>query len=102
MTREEPNPVTFAEGDLFSSYSDLEKKISAYEKARAVQLVRRDCRLLEAARKRIPKRVEGANENLRYFSMHFACVFGGKKYQAKGKGIRPNQRYYYDFRLIDY
>ena len=86
--------ISFSAGDKFSSYSELETRIRAYEAENAVQLIRRDCRLMEAARKRTPKRVEQANKDLKYFSMHFACIFGGKKYTGKGKGVRPNQRCY--------
>ena len=75
--------ASFEVGDQFSSYSDLTSRIKAFEKASSVQLSQRDSRTLEAARKRVPKRVEVAKAELIYYSIHFICVFGGKKYRNK-------------------
>ena len=47
----------------------------------------------EAADSRVPKRVKNANTALVYYSISFSCVFGGKKYNNKGSGKRPHQRY---------
>ena len=80
-------------GDLFSSYEELETKISSYQKENFVQLARRDSRTLDVARKRVPKRVEKANPSLVYYTIHFACVFGGKKYKNEGTGQRSQQKY---------
>ena len=81
--------VNFAVGETFSTYAELEAKIDAYQKENFVQLTRRDTRTLTAARKRVPRRVEGANCALVYYTVHFACVFGSKKYK---KGQRLKQR----------
>ena len=66
-------------GESFSSYEELDAKIRSYQKDKFVQLSKRDSRTLEMAKKRVPKRVEGANPALIYYTIHFACVFGGKK-----------------------
>ena len=79
-------------GEAFSSYTDVEAKIKAYQREKFVQLNRRDSRTLAAAGKRVPKRVEGARIDLQYYSVHFACVFGGKKYKSEGTGKRARQR----------
>jgi len=84
--------VSFEIGESFSSYSDLEDKVKAYEESRSVQLTHRDSRTLESAQKRVPKRVLGSNPNLKYYSIHYSCLFGGKKYKDKGSGQRVNQR----------
>ena len=68
------------------------EKIQCYEAERFVQLIHRDSRTLEMAKKRVPKRVALAKSDLVYYNIHFACVFGGKKYVKKGTGERPNQR----------
>ena len=47
-----------------------------------VQLTQRDSRTLEAARKRVPKRVEVAKTKLIYYNICFAYVLGGKKYNT--------------------
>ena len=82
----------FVVGESFTSYKQLEEKVKIYEKSNFVQLGHRDSRTLEAARKRVPKRVEGANNELKYYSIHLTCVFGGKKYKNKSTGKRLNQR----------
>ena len=85
--------TTFAVSECFSSYEEPAKKVDAYQKEKYVQLTHRDSRTLEAASKRVPKRVEIANKGLRYYSVHLACVFGGKKCTSKGSGQRPTLRY---------
>ncbi len=84
--------VGFVVGESFSSYTELEEKIKSYQKEKFVQLTHRDSRTLENARKRVPKRVEGANGALVYYTLHFACMFGGKKYKNEGTGQRIKQR----------
>lgn len=83
--------VSFTLGECFISYRDLEEKINLYENSRCVQMTRRDSRTLEAARKRVPKRVEGANEKLIYYSLHFTCLFGGKNFKSKSSKDRKRQ-----------
>ena len=64
----------FAGGETFASYTELEKKIKKYEVNKFVQLVHRDSRTLEAAIKRVSKRVEGANEDLCAIIASISCV----------------------------
>lgn len=85
-------PVSFCVGEKFSSFSDFENKLTKYEKYNAIQMSRRDSRTLEAAAKRVPKRVEGAPSKLKYYEVHYTCLFGGKTYTRKGNGIRKHQR----------
>ena len=80
-------------GKSFSSYGELDAKIRSYQKDKFVQLSKRDSRTLEMAKKRVPKRVEGSNPALIYYTIHFACVFGGKKYKNEGTGQRCKQRF---------
>ena len=84
--------VGFAIGEKFSSYSALKEKISAYEESTNIQLNHSDSKTLEAARKRVPRKVEKARKDLVYYYINLSCVFGGKKYQCKGSGKRPRQR----------
>ena len=71
--------TAFVVGEKFGSYEDLQKKVDVYQKEKYVQLNHRDLRMLDAASKRVPKRVEIANKKLCYYMVHLACVFGGKK-----------------------
>ncbi len=85
-------------GDLFSSYKELQTKLKLYESSNHVQLSHRDSRTIKGAKKRI-KRVQGANEDLVYYSIHMVCIFGGKKYKNMGTGQRAYQRYWKHFPL---
>ena len=76
----------------FHLYEELKAKISTYEKSSNVQLVYNDSQTLEAARKRAPKRIEIANRDLMYYSLHLTCLFGVKKFKSKGIGQRPHHR----------
>ena len=56
--------MSFVVGETFASYTELEKKLKTYKVNKFVQLVQRDSRTLEATIKKMPKRVEGANEDV--------------------------------------
>ena len=77
--------------ESFTSYKQLEEKVKIYERSNFVQLGHRDSRTLEAARKRVPIRVDGANNELKYYSIHLTCVFGDEikstRIKAQGKGF---------------
>ena len=59
-------------------------------------MVKRDCRTFEAAKKRIPKRIENANKSLCYQSIKYICKFSGKprnsdlKWKRTTKSFRSN------------
>ena len=82
--------VHLAVGSTFSSFEKLEAEVKVHQSEKFVQLMKRDTRTLEMARKRVPKRVEGANI---YYSIHYTCAFGGKSYKNEGTGQRRNQRW---------
>ena len=71
----------FTVEESFSSYK--QEKVKLYERTRFIQLVHTHSRTLEGARKRVPKRVQNAKMDLRYYSIHLTCAFGGKKYKRK-------------------
>ena len=81
--------VLFTIGEKFSSYTQLKEKIGAYERSNCVQLTHTDSKTLETACKRAPVKAGKAKQDLVYYYI----LFSGKKYQSKGKGKRPNQRY---------
>lgn len=64
---------------------ELKKKLANYEKAKSIQLSHRDSRTLDAARKRVPKRVKTAKQELVYHNITLSCVFGGRRYNNKRK-----------------
>ena len=61
--------MSFVVGETFASYAELETKKKRNKRRNAVQRAHRVLKTLEAARKRVPKRVEGANEDLRYHNL---------------------------------
>ena len=86
--------MSFSVEDTFSSYNELLGRVKSFEETTYSQLVHRDSRTLEAAAKRVPKKVGKANKELAYYTINITCVFGGgKKYQNRGTGIRSQQRY---------
>ena len=85
--------MSFSVGDTFSSYNELLGRVKSFEEKTCSQLIHGDSQILEAAAKRVPKKVEKANKELVYYTINLTCVFGGKKYQNRGTGIRPQQRY---------
>ena len=70
--------MLFSVGDTFSSYNELLWRVKFFEEITYSQLVHRDSRTLEAAAKRVPKKVEKANKELVYYTINLTCVFGGK------------------------
>ena len=54
--------MSFVFSETFASYAQARNKKRCTKRTNVVQLVHRDSRTLEAARKRVPKRVEKANE----------------------------------------
>ena len=53
--------MSFSVGDTFSSYNELLGRVKSFEETTYSQLVHRDSWTLEAAAKRVPKKVEKAN-----------------------------------------
>ena len=60
----------FVVGESFSSYDSLDAKIRSYQKAKFIQWTKRDIRILEMAKKQIPKHVEEANSCLIYYTIY--------------------------------
>ena len=77
-------------GDTFRTFDELTEKIKQVQHASFVQLYMRDSRTIEAAKKRMPKIAAKpkANSLLRYHSLQYSCVFGGKCHRTESKGIR--------------
>ena len=58
-----------------------------------IQFYHKDSRTLQGAKKCAPSSVEKANVSLKYFTIDLACLFGGKGYNAKEKGVRHHKKY---------
>jgi len=89
----EYDSMNFVVGEKFSSYQQLEEKITAYQDGDNIQLVYTNSQTLDALEKRAPKRVQKANDKLRYYFLHLTCNLGGKQFQCIGSGQRTHHRY---------
>ena len=87
VDEDKENQVFFV-GQHFTSVEQLDKTKENYEKQNFCQLWKRDVRTLEAAMKRVPKRVAMANKSLRYYSMKLSCKFGGKECKPRENAKR--------------
>ena len=80
----------FAVGKEFSSFDELKDAIDKYQLSTYSQFYVRDSRTIAATAKRAPKR--RIKEDLKYGYLVYSCIAGGKKFQSKSTGSRPNQR----------
>ncbi|KAL1442481.1 hypothetical protein MTO96_030787 [Rhipicephalus appendiculatus] len=71
--------VTFRVGDRFASFVELEKVVAAYSSRNSVQLWKRDARTIDAARKRVGNIASKMGEHLKYQSLKYCCIHGGKE-----------------------
>ena len=79
-----------AVGDTFTSFEDVEKAIKNLEAEQKVTYWKRDSRTLAAAQRfciNLPQ-----NERIKYYTIKYTCIKGGKPHQSTSKGKRPNQR----------
>ena len=76
---------SFAVGDLFSTFNELEAKVKAYECENFVKFWKRDARTIEAAKKRLNKFLK---PELKYYELKYCCIHGGQGFKVKGKGSR--------------
>ncbi|XP_065684171.1 uncharacterized protein LOC124813832 isoform X2 [Hydra vulgaris] len=75
--------VIWKVGQKFTSIELVEACKTNYELKRLCQLVKSKVRSLEAAKKRIPKRIALANMALHYQTLQFVCKFSGKSSQPE-------------------
>ena len=90
MTSNESANTGFFQGREFSSFEEINREISEYEKRFFVNLYIRSSRSIESAKRRAPDKV--FREDLQFSELDFFCKEGGRKIVSKSKGVRPNQR----------
>eukprot|EP00118_Oscarella_pearsei_P025641 m.308518 g.308518 ORF g.308518 m.308518 type:complete len:240 (+) comp44144_c0_seq1:143-862(+) len=78
--------IRIEEGMEFGSLDELSETIRKWEQQNYVQLYRRDSRTIEAAKKRMTKRI--FRDELGFSDIHYACVHGGRKFVSKSAGKR--------------
>ena len=79
--------VSFAVGESFGTFEELEVKIKAYEQRHYVQLWKRDTRTVQAAQKRLNSPL---SERIKYYEVKYSCIHGGKNFKARGEGKRSS------------
>lgn len=85
----EEGPAKIVVGAEFRSFEELQCAMAAFEEEQKITYWRRDARTFRAAKKRVDV---SDNPALAYYEIRYACVKGGRRYEAKGSGVRPNQR----------
>ncbi|KAK0080925.1 hypothetical protein PV325_013085 [Microctonus aethiopoides] len=82
------NDVSFHLGEMFDSYEELENKLEQYSKRSLVHYWRRDSRTVTGAHMKTTRPI---SERLKYYSVKYACIYGGQKFLPRGAGRRQSQ-----------
>ncbi|CAH1107145.1 unnamed protein product [Psylliodes chrysocephalus] len=70
------------ENYAFSSYEELNKAITLYEKQNRVQFWKRDCKTLDNAKNHCPKLYSKGKAALKYI-IKYCCIHGGQSFRPK-------------------
>ena len=87
--------MDFKVNDKFSSYTELENKISEYCKKNHADLHKRDARTLKSAVKQKKISQERAQKTeLVYYEVKYTCIHGGRNaYTPRGQGTRKTSTF---------
>lgn len=84
----EEEDVSFHLGEMFDSYEELEQKLEKFSKRSLVHYWRRDSRTVSGAHMKTARPI---SERLKYYSVKYACIYGGQKFLPRGAGRRQSQ-----------
>lgn len=87
-TGADDNDVSFQLGELFNSYEELENKLERFSKRSLVHYWRRDSRTVSGAHMKTARPI---SQRLKYYSVKYACIYGGQKFLPRGAGRRQSQ-----------
>jgi len=73
--------MPFTVGEQFASFDLLNERVTQIEHRENLSLWKRDCRTVEKAKTKGVKR--HINADLVYYSVHYACYHGGRKFKSK-------------------
>ena len=79
--------ISFAVGDSFHTFEELDKKIRLYEQCNSVQLWKRDTRTIQAAQKRMSRPL---NERIKYYEIVYSCIHGERDSNQRELGSVPH------------
>ena len=80
--------VCFHLGEMFDSYEELEQKLERFSKQSFVHYWRRDSRTVNGAHMKTARPISA---RLKYYSVKYACIYGGQKFLPRGAGRRQSQ-----------
>lgn len=80
--------LSFRLGEMFDSYEELEQKLDRFSKQSLVHYWRRDSRTVSGAHMKTARPI---SERLKYYSVKYACIYGGQKFLPRGAGRRQSQ-----------
>lgn len=80
---------TFRVGEMFPSYEELEKRLELHCSESLVYYWRRDTRTVKGACRKTSRII---SNKLKYYSLRYACVFGGEKKKCRSQGKRNNNK----------
>ena len=86
-------PSIFQIGQTFSSFDGLERTKSTYETKHFCQLVKRDCRTFEAAKKENSQENRKCKQVVCYQSIKYVCKFSGKPRDSDLKRKRTTKSF---------
>lgn len=75
----------FSIGETFSSYEELRLRLENHSKKSLVHYYRRDSRTVSGAHVKTNRPID---KKLVYYSIKFACIYGGQKFSPKGRGFK--------------
>ncbi|XP_012138989.1 uncharacterized protein LOC100880453 [Megachile rotundata] len=84
----EDEDISFHLGEMFDSYEELEHKLEKFSKRSLVHYWRRDSRTVSGAHMKTARPI---SERLKYYSVKYACIYGGQKFLPRGAGRRQSQ-----------
>lgn len=76
---------SFDKLEQFSTFEELSQRLSVHCKNDFVYYWRRDSRTVEGAHLKTSRPI---SKKLKYYSVKYACVFGGQKFTTRGRGER--------------
>ncbi|KAG7308157.1 hypothetical protein JYU34_006817 [Plutella xylostella] len=77
----------------FESLEELDTFITNYERINCVQLWKKTAKTIEKSKAVCPKKLASCNEDLKYYSLMYACKIGGRAFKSNGRGIRHTSTY---------
>ena len=86
--------MEFQVGMKFNTHDELVDFINKYQKQFSTELWRRDSRTIATAVKIAHGRSKELyiKKELEFAYIVYDCIHGGRNYESKSKGLRPNQR----------